>query len=166
MAQTSPASLEPRGIDAQSATVRAIAVVGTIFGVVGMSCLPFNLGAWITYGWPLEGSKSTPLDLWAFASTIIGMGLATLLMVSSLMTYKFKPIGRDGLLLWAWASILYGIAGVFFWGRFLLPWLNPQYADLRGPDEIAGLIAWVLGTCLAVVILYHLRRPSIRVVFE
>jgi len=155
-------SHEPRGIDPQSATVRALAVVGTIFAVLGLSCLPFKFGAWITYGWPIEGPKSNPMETWCLASTFAGLGLSTLLLLSSLGAYHFRWWARDALLLWAWLSLAYGVCGIFFWGRFLLPRLRPQYAAMRGPDEISGLIAWIIGTGLAVFVLRFMTRPSIR----
>ena len=165
MSSAPPSSLEPRGTDEQSSVVRAVEVVGTIFGVLGLSCLPFNFGEWITYGWPIEGSKTTPMDMWVFASTFIELGLSTLLLFSSLAAFHFKPLGRDGLILWSLSTLLYGFLGIFFWGRFFFPQINSQYAALRGPDVIAGLIAWVFGILLACVIFYHMRRPAIRAVF-
>src|SRR5579864_8064607 len=109
-----PPSVEPRGLDPQSSAVRTIAVVGVIFGTLGLSCLPFNFGAWITYGWPIEGSKTTAMDMWAFASTFIELGLATMLLLCSFATYHFNWWGRDGLLLWAVITLAYGLCGIFF----------------------------------------------------
>lgn len=156
---------DPRGIDAQSSIVRTLAVVGTIFGVLGLSCLPFNLADWITYGWPIEGEKTTVMDVWCLLSTFIGMGLSGLLVAGSLGAYHFRWWARDVLLLWAWLSLAYGILGIYFWGRFLLPRYSSRYAEMRGPDEVSGVIAWIIGTGLAIFVLRFLNRPSIAAVF-
>lgn len=134
--------------------------------VLGLAVLPYNLGAWITYGWPLEGSKTTPIEMWVFASTFIEMALSILLLISSIGAYRFARWGREGLLLWSGASLLYGIAGIYFWGRFLLPWLRSEYPTMRGPDEIAGLVGWAISSVFAVVVFYYIRRPSVRGIFE
>lgn len=166
MSEAGSQDYEPRGIDPISSRVRAVAVVGTIFAVLGLSCLPFNLGAWITYGWPIQGSKSTPIDMWCFASTFIGLGLAAMLLWGSLAAYHFRWWARDLLLLWAILSLAYGILGIYFWGRFLLPALREQYAEMRGPDEVSGLIAWIIGTGLSIFVLRTMMRPSTRALFE
>lgn len=165
MSELPPATTAPRGLDAQSGDVRIISVFGVIFGTLGLSCLPFNFGAWITYGWPIEGSKASPVEMWVFASTFVGLGLSALLLLSSLASMRFLWWGRDGLILWACASLLYGIAGIYFWGRFFLPWLNYQYVAMRGPDEVAGLLAWMIGSIFAIFVLWYLTRPSVKAAF-
>ena len=159
-------SLEPRGIDPQSSEVRIIAVMGVIFGTLGLSCLPFNFGEWITAGWPIQGSKTTIMDLWCFASTFIGLGLSAILLLSSLAAYRFAWWGRGGLLVWAWGSLVYGAVGLYFWVRFFLPSLRNHYTEMHGPDEVAGPIAWIIGTSFAAIALWYLTRPSVRAVFE
>ena len=161
-----PPSNEPRGADPQSSTVRALAMLGVVFGTLGLSCLPFNFGTWITYGSPIAGARTTPIDMWVFASTFIGIGLSVLLLLSSLGAFHFRKWGRIGMLAWSEVSLLYGIVGIFLYGRFLLPWLRGEYANIRGPDTIAGLLAWMIGSCLAVFVLYDLTRPSVRELFD
>lgn len=166
MATLPPSSTDYRGIDDQSSMVRVISVAGVIFAVLGMSCLPFNFGSFITFGWPVEGSKDTALDWWCFASTFAGLGLSTILLFSSLGCYHFKRWGLYGMLFWAFCSLAYGILGIYFWGRFLLPWLRTEYVSMRGPDEVSGLIAWMIGTGLAIIVLRQMTKPSIRGVFQ
>lgn len=158
-------STDPRGIDDQSSMVRVISVAGVVFGTLGMSCLPFNFGSFITFGWPVQGSRDTVIDAWCLASTFAGLGLSTILLFSSLGCYHFKKWGLYGILFWASSSLAYGILGIYFWGRFLLPWLRSEYAGMRGPDEISGLIAWMIGTGLSIIVLRQMTRPSIRAVF-
>jgi hypothetical protein len=140
-------------------------VVGVIFGTLGLSCLPFNFGSFVTYGWPVEGSKSGTIDLWCFGSTFLGLGLSLLLLLSSLGCYHFQWWGRYGMLLWAFVSLGYGIVGVYFWGRFLLPGLRSQLVAMRGPDEISGLIAWIMGSGFSIFVLMTLLPSSSRRVF-
>ncbi|HEY2588091.1 MAG TPA: hypothetical protein VGI81_20275 [Tepidisphaeraceae bacterium] len=162
---TLPASsLDPRGIDPQSSLVRVLAVAGVIFGCLGMSCLPFNFGEFITYGWPVQ-ARQAPLDWWVLAWTFVGLGLSTILLFSSLGAYHFKLWGFYGMFLWAVGSIGYGVLGIFFWVRWLLPWQRGEYVRMRGPDEVSGLIAWMVGTGLAVIVLRCLIRRDVRGVF-
>jgi hypothetical protein len=165
MSTLPPSSTDYRGIDDQSSIVRVISVAGVIFGTLGMSCLPFNLGVFITSGWPVEGNDRF-LDGWCLASTFIGLGLATILLFSSLGCYHFKRWGLYGILFWAASSLGYGLVGVFFWGRFLLPGLRSEYVRMRGQDEISGLLAWMIGTALSVLVLWFMTRPAIRGVFQ
>ncbi|HXE54913.1 MAG TPA: hypothetical protein VN541_17965 [Tepidisphaeraceae bacterium] len=165
MSHAPPPSLEPRGIDPESADVRIIAVFGVIFGTLGLSCLPFNFGNWLTYGWPVQSSGRSPIAPWVMISTIVGLAQAGVLLLSSLATYRLLWWGRDGMLIWAWTSLIHGIVGIFFWGRFLFPWLNSQYADMRGPDELAGLLAWIVGSIFSIAVLIYFSRPGIRSVF-
>jgi len=155
----------PQGIDPPSSDVPIIAVMGVVFAMLGLSCLPFNLGAWVDYGWPLEAGGPGVIDKWCLVSTFIGLGLSALLLLSSLGCYRLATWGRDGMLLWAVLSLIYGVTGIFFWGRFFLPRLLNQYVEMRGPDEIAGLIAWIIGVGYAVIVLWYLTRPSVRMVF-
>lgn len=159
-----PSSLDPRGIDPQSSLVRALAVVGVIFGCLGMSCLPFNFGAFITYGWPVQ-ARQAAMDWWVFASTFAGLGLSAMLLFSSLGAYHFKLWGYFGMLFWSVCSLAYGVLGIYFWGRWLFPWMRGEYVRMRGPDEISGLIAWMIGTGLAVIVLRNLIRRDVRGVF-
>jgi hypothetical protein len=161
-----PSSIDYRGIDDQSSIVRTLAVAGVIFGTLGMSCLPFNLGSFITSGWPVEASKDSALDWWCFASTFAGLGLSTILLFSSLGCYHFRRWGLYGILFWAWSSLAYGVVGSYFWGRFLLPGARLAYVAMRGPDEISGLIAWLMGTGLSIIVLHQMGRPAIRGVFQ
>ena len=161
-----PPSDDPRGIDPASSTVRTLAVVGVIFGTLGMSCMPFNLGEWITFGWPIEGSKTTVMDMWCFFSTLAGLGLSSVLLLSSFGCYHFKWWARGAILAWAYVSLAYGVLGIYFWGRFFLPWLRSEYAAMRGPDEVSGPIAWIIGTTLSVFVIVLMTRPAIRGVFE
>jgi hypothetical protein len=165
MSTLPPSSTDYRGIDDQSSIIRAISVAGVIFGTLGMSCLPFNFGSFITFGWPVEATKQA-LDWWCFVSTFAGLGLATILLFSSLGCYHFKRWGLYGIQFWAVSSLAYGIVGIFFWGRFLLPGLRSEYVRMRAPDEVSGLIAWIIGTGLSGVVLWFMTRPAIRGVFE
>ena len=165
MATLPPSSIDYRGIDDESSIVRTIAVAGVIFGALGMSCLPFNLGSFITVGWPIDDSRNTTLDWWCFVSTFAGLGLSTILLFSSLGCYHFKRWGLYGILVWACCSLGYGVVGIYFWGKFLLPWTRSEYVAMRGQDEIGGLIAWFIGTGLSVIVLHQMRRPAIRGVF-
>jgi hypothetical protein len=158
-------STGPLGMFPPAGDIRALAVVGVIFGTLGMSCLPFNFGAWITFGWPIETSKTNLIEVWCLGSTVVGLALSALLMFSSLGAFHFKSWGRYGLLFWAVMSLAYGVAGIFFWGRFLLPQLRWQYVTMRGPDEISGLLAWFIGSILAIFVLRLFTRPDIRSVF-
>ena len=158
--------MEPRGLDRWSGDVRVIPVFGVILGTLGLSCLPFNFGVFVIHSWPSEPIKGGGFgEPWILASTFIGLGLSMLLLVSSLAAYRFLWWGRDGLLIWAGASLIYGVIGIFFWGRFFFPQLLHQFIRMRGPDQLGGLLAWMIGSIFAVFTFWHLTRPSVREVF-
>jgi hypothetical protein len=165
MSELPPATHEPRGVDRWSADARIISVFGVILGTLGISCLPFNLGVWVVHGWPIEPAKGTEGQTWVLLSTLLGLGFSTLLLISSLAAYRLLWWGRDGLLLWAVLSLIYGVVGIFFWGRFFLPQLENQLVRMRGPDELAGILAWMIGSIFAILTFWHLTRPSVRAAF-
>jgi hypothetical protein len=99
-------------------------------------------------------------------STLIGLGLAALLLLSSLGAYHFTRWGRDGMLIWAGASLAYGVFGVAYWGQFFFYRRYAQYANLVGPDQAAGLLAWGVGTVFAALTLWCLTRPRVRDAFR
>jgi hypothetical protein len=165
MATLPPSSIDYRGIDDRSSIVRVISVAGVIFGTLGMSCLPFNFGSFITFGWPVSANNNA-LDWWCFGSTFVELGLSTVLLFSSLGCYHFKRWGLYGILFWAISSASYGVVGIFFWGRFLLPGARSEYVRMRGQDEVAGLIVWLIGTMLSLVVLRFMTRSAIRGVFR
>jgi hypothetical protein len=165
MSQLPPPTHEPRGIDRWSYDARIISVFGVILGTLGISCLPFNLGVWVVHGWPIEPAKGSEGQTWVLLSTLLGLGLSTLLLISSLAACRFLRWGRDGLLLWAVLSLIYGVVGIFFWGRFLFPRFENQFIPMRGPDEVAGILAWMIGSIFAILTFWHLTRPSVRAAF-
>lgn len=160
-----PVSGEPRGDDAASSTVRTIAIMGILFGLLGLICLPLNFGMWAAFGWPIRATHVGALGVWVWASTFAGLALSALLTFSSFGCFRFQRWGCGGLLLWSVLSLVYGAAGIYFWGRFLVPSIRHQYSTFRGPDMVSGLIAWGVGTIYAAFVLYYLTRPRIRAVF-
>ena len=158
-------STEYRGIGPESSIVRVIAVAGVIFGTLGMACMPFSFGAFETQGWPLAGMQHTTHDGWFLASIFIELGLSPLLLFSSLGCYHFKWWGRYGLLFWAFCTAVYGAAGLYFWVYFLIPTHHLDAPAMRGVDEVAPLLGWIVGSGLSIFVLIFLPRPSIRAVF-
>jgi magnesium-transporting ATPase (P-type) len=166
MSHLPPATHEPRGRDPWSVDARIISVFGVILGTLGLSCLPFNFGFWVVHAWPVEpGRVAGSGQTWVLLSTLIGLGLATLLLISSLAAYRFLWWGRDGLILWAILSLIYCVVGIFFWGKFLFPQFAHQFVLMRGPDELGGLLAWLIGSIFAILTLWHLTRPAVREAF-
>lgn len=132
---------------------------------MGLMCLPFSFGSWAAFGWPVRHTRTGAIGVWVIASTFVGLGLSLLLLLSSFGAYRLRRWGRDGMLAWAIVSLVYGLAGVYFWGRFLVPSMRSQYPAFRGPDMVSGLIAWAVGTIYAALALFYLTRPRIKAVF-
>ena len=161
-----PVTYAPEGIDRESSGVRAIGVMGVIFSVIALCMLPFTIGQFTTYGWPIEGAKTAPIELWLLFSTIFGLGLAALLLVSSLGCYRFQSWGRGGMILWSIASLLYGAAGVYFFGRWLVPAWRGEFARSPAVSPFAPLCCWAVGTLFAMFVLWYLLKPTVRNVFS
>jgi len=160
-----PPPAKSLAVDPKYSEVRVIPVFGVVLGTLGLAALPIDLGQFLTEGWPVSPGRSHGMNLWALFSTLTGLGLATLLLLSSLGAYHFTRWGRDGMLIWAGASLAYGVFGVAYWGRFLFYSRYPEYANLVGPDQATGLLAWGVGTGFAALTLWHLTRPHVREAF-
>ena len=161
-----PVSYAPLGIDRNSSGVRALGVIGVVFAVTAIVMLPFTLGDYIDYGWPISGGKTAPIEMWNLFSTFVGLGLAILMLLASFGCYRFEEWGRRGMILWSVLSLIYGVAGVYFYGRWLVPWFRGEYARNPAASPFAPLVCWIVGTIMAACTLPYLRRTAIRAVFS
>lgn len=166
MSEFPPPPTRRIAVDPAYAEFRVVPVFGVVLGTLGLAALPIDLGQFLTEGWAYSPSGHAGLSGWALISTLIMLGLAGLLLLSSLGAYHFTRRGRDGMVIWAGSTLAYGVFGVAFWGRFLFYSRYPQYANLVGPDQATGLLAWGIGSLFAAVTLWHFARPGVRDAFR
>ena len=157
---------DDRGIGPDDSIVRVIAVAGVIFGVIGMSCLPFSWCEPFGASWPLEPHGMPNPVFWQLWSSVVGLGLAALLTLSSLGAYHFKWWGWYGMMFWAAASLAWSLGGAIFWFQYFLPWRRENYVMTRGPDELAPLIGTIIAIGLSIFVLRFFPRRPIRALFQ
>lgn len=146
--------------------VRAIAVTGVIFAFLALVMLPFTLGGFTSYGWPISGGKTAPMELWILFSTLFGLLLAVMLLLGSFGSYRFQQWGRSLMLLWSVLSLAYGVVGIYFFGRWLIPSLRGEFARNPAVSPLAPLCCWAVGTLFALCIVRYFRRPGVRACFH
>src|SRR5579859_6541008 len=78
-----PASGQHQEEDRLTSNVRALAVVGGLFGLPGLlMCLPFNFGSRAAVGWRVRHTRTGAIGMWVLASTFVGLALWALLLTS------------------------------------------------------------------------------------
>src|ERR1700683_1308754 len=123
---------------------RSLAAIGIVYGLSGMLLVPFGLERF------LQGAQVGDLDvaifvqpiqststqaLWLLCSTLVGAGLGAALMVGGLGGVLLKSWSLLVLKLWAVASIIFGVAGSYFYISWILVPPPPQIAQVRGVGD-------------------------------
>lgn len=171
-------SLDPDAAtgDAQVRMMRSLAAVGAIFGTAAAVLLPFGLIA-LHQGNIFGDARVALLDapirgtslqaLWMVFSSLTGAALAAILLAGSIAALSLRWWARPLLIAWALASLLFGAAGIYFFGQWLLPPWRSHLAEVRGVvDSMVTFAGWGVGSALAIAMLCLLTRPRVRIAFE
>ena len=162
---TQPLSYEYDADRRPASGVQAIGVMGVIFAFLALVALPFTIAEYTSYGWPISGGKTAPIELWILFSTIVGFSLAAVLLMGSLGCYRLQAWGRSLLLGWSVASLIYGAAGVYFFGRWLVPSFRGEFAR-PAVSPLAPMCCWIVGTIFAACVMWYLTRPAAKAAFH
>jgi hypothetical protein len=149
------------------ASVTVLAILGIIFGALGVLCMPLMLAAPFIpelgeeLGQQYEGAAlvgNTVLN-------VVQLLLSGVLLISSIAALRLHPLGRKGMIWEEAASLLLLPVGV---AMFLL-W---DLEELRGMDEVELVAAAAGGACgvlvtvvYAVLVLYFMTRPEVKAAF-
>lgn len=155
----------PIEVDSQPLPVRVVATIGLMFGLAAVSCLPYSLVPFVDGQWVISPQKTSWMDLWVLVSTIVGLGLGSLLLLSSIGCFSLVWWARPGMLLWAGSSALWGIVAAFFYLHWFLPSFRANIGDVRAEGPWGGLVFWAIGWIFSVFVLFFMTRPRVKAEF-
>ncbi len=162
--------------DARPRVMRSLAAVGIVFGIAAAVLLPFGIirlhqgnifgdARVPIFDAPIRGTSLAAL--WMVLSSLTGAALGAVLLAGSIGAMSFRRWARPVLIAWALLSVVFGAAGIFFFGAWLLPPWRSHLAQVRGVvDSLATLGGWAVGSALAIAMLCLLTRPRVRAAFE
>ena len=165
---------EPTAADYEPAVrfFRSLAAVGLVYGTAGALLLPYGLlrfhqgaipGDFRVFIMDETTSSLSPDGLWLFVASILGAGLAFVLVIGVLGALRLKSWCFPLLWLWGVASILLSAGGTYFYVRWLFSPVRDELAEVRGVDDtLTNLGGWIVGTVLAVLILIVINRKPVR----
>ncbi len=163
--------LNDADFDVRLNRVRAMLVIGMIFGLLG--CLSIPLGLVYFHQGSILGDLEIRLrdetlhspsidSMWFFISTTIGTGLSVILFICSVVAMRFQSAGRIGLLFFAIAGLLFPYLGWVFVARWIIPASAIHTAQVRGTvPSYANIVGSVVGVLLAIAFFVALLRQSV-----
>jgi hypothetical protein len=161
-------------------SVTAIAIIGIVFGAIGLLCKPAALGMLFV---PQPGPNPA-LDMqkdmmgWTVGSTAVGVAASLLLLASSIGALSLKPWARKGLLAYAALAVLMNVVNLVV----SLIWIVPKMQEIQQQQgagapagmaaimQTAGTVGAVVGFLITMIfpalVYYYMTRPQIVALFE
>ena len=153
----------PDPADSRVELIRIAAIVGMALGLSGVLCLPFRAFFEVA-GPPREGAP--PLGYWPGIFAVAGLLLSIVLCFGSMAAFRLKPIARPLLIIYALGSLLFGVAGVIFYARALLPNEGRNLVMRWGGMGLTyELLMWPAAILFSLYLLYAMTRPAAKAVF-
>ena len=165
-------------------SVTVLAIIGIIFGGLGVLCKPLSLAAIFIPQPTPNPVVDMQKEMMGFnlANTAVGTAVSVLLLASSIGCLSLKPWARKGMLAYAGLAIVLTVVG----GIITAVWVMPRMFEAQqqamaqagggGPPPqftnavqsaskvgavVGGLVALVYPSCL----LYFFTRPNVRSAF-
>lgn len=177
MSQLPYQSFYPPALNPRPTVVTVMAVLGIIFGGIGVLCTPFSLVPYfVNLGQPnpvIDAVKENALllDYMIFA-TLLSFLVAILLLTCSIGALKLKPWARTGLVWYGIVGCILAILGLIV----NVVWFFPILENMKGnPNQvkgaqmggmIGGVAGAVFGLALPLAMWIVMTRPSIKAAFE
>ena len=165
-------------------SVTVLAIIGIIFGGIGVLCKPLGLVAMFL---PQSGPNPM-LDMqkdmmaWNVISTVIGLAISLLLLAASIGSLSLKPWARKGMLAYAAAAVVMTLVS----GVATMVWILPKMqeaqkqmiaqqgggapAGMMNIMQTAGTAGAVIGIIVALayplILWYFYTREDVKAAFE
>ena len=159
-------------LDERPTAVTAIAVIGIVFGVLGVGCTPIGALPYFTrFGHPnpvVDIVKESPLlYAWMLASLAFGFLLAVVLLVGSIGALGLKAWARTTLMGYAIVALVTGVLNTLINMAVVIPRLSQ---GLAGTPALVGVVVGSLcgigfTIALQAAILIVLTRPHVKRAF-
>lgn len=142
--------------------VRTIGIVALFCGVGGLSWLPLGFLPFTKGQWAY--SETSPQAVWLVCYSIMSLALSLFLLVAGVGCLWLRSWGRGAMIGYSIPALLLGIAGMFFFVRWLVAAENTSQVQ-RALVTLAPLCWWPVDTLIAIWALYYLTRPKAKAVF-
>ena len=155
-------------------SVTVIAILGIVFGALGLICTPFAILPYVTdFGGPnpvVEMVKETTWMLvWMIFSIVLGLLFSIILLAGSIGALRLKPWARLTLIGYSIASLFMTVISVVV----SLMMFMPLFRDSDNPAMAAAATGGMIGAgcqiCFSFVlqgaVLYVLTRPEVKRAF-
>lgn len=160
--------------------VTALAIIGIIFGALGVLCKPFGLVGMFL---PQQGPNpmidmQREMMAWNVGSTVVGVGVSVLLLAGAIGSLNLKAWARPAMLAYAALAVLLTIINLVVALVWIVPKMQEaqQQATQQGVPpqaaaimQTAGTVGAVVGAAIALiypaVLWYYYTRPNIKAAF-
>jgi hypothetical protein len=157
-------------------SVSVLAVLGIIFGAIGVLCSPMALVPYyVNFGPPnpvIDTVKnSPPLFTWTVGGTVLGFILGIVLLSGSIGAWSLKPWARKLLVLYGWAALVLGIFNTLIMTLVVMPKASAgATSGMAHTQATAGMIGGIVGGVLALALplcmIIFMTRPHVKEAFE
>ena len=177
--QTPTAPLRPT-------SVTVLAILGIIFGGMGVLCKPLSLAAIFIPQPAPNPAVEMQKDMMAFnlANAAVGTAVSVLLLAASIGCLSLKPWARKGMLTYAGLALALTVVGAIITFVWMMPKIQEMQRQMMAQQsaggtppppqmmsivQSAGTIGAVLGTVGALIyptcLLYFFTRPNVKSAF-
>ena len=158
-------------------SVTVMAVIGIIFGAIGVACSPFALVPYFVQMGPpnpvIDAVKSDPVLFgWMVVAMAIHIPLSIVLLAGSIGALNLKLWARKALLFWSVAAIVMNVIGMIVNLTLMFPKLsaiqgqNPRSAAAVTGGIAGGIGGFIFGMIVPILMLYFMTRPQVKQAFE
>jgi hypothetical protein len=176
-----------RSAPVRPTSVTVLAIIGIIFGGLGVLCKPLGVVAlFIPQPGPnpvLDMQRS--MMVWNVANAMVGTLVSVLLLASAIGSLSLKPWARKGMLAYAGLALVLTVVG----GVVTMVWIMPKMQEaqrqmlaqqsargapapppgmmnvMQTAGNAFGVIAIVLALIFPLVLMYFYTRPEVKAAF-
>ena len=150
--------------------VMAVGTVGMFLGVLGLCTLPL-VAEPVTSDYLGRGGTIADrglINTWGMISTNAGCALAAAVFIGAIGALRIRSWARPILLLYGIASVLLGLAGIYFHALIIQTAQSgegtPEFATRV--SALAEWLAWAIGMLFGAWTLWVMTRPGVKGAFE
>ena len=163
--------------------VTAFAIIGIVFGGLGLLCKPFSLIALFVPQAGPNPAVDMQKDLmgWTLFSAVAGTLISILLLASSIGALSLKPWARKGLLAYAAVAVLMNLVNIVVSIIWIMPKMKTMQeqmikqqgtappgmaAIMQGAGTAGAVIGFLITMIFPLLLLYFFTRPNVVAAFE
>ena len=175
----------PQPAGARPGSVTALAIIGIVFGGIGVLCKPFSVVALFLP----QPAPNPMVDMqkemmaWNLANAGIGTLISILLLAAAIGALLLKAWARKGMLAYAGVAIVMNVVGLVVGLAYVVPRMRqaqeqmmqqqgganlpPGMASIMQTAGAVGTVVWfILAMVFPVMVFYFFTRDNVKAAFE